>query len=630
VCGIVRFDGAPLEAALLARVTGAMTPRGPDGAGHWVQGSVGLGRCLLRTTPESMESADPLTSRDGRCLIVWDGRLDNREQLISALSGEAGAHPTDAELVLAAYRRWGSEAPARLLGDFAFAVWDGRARRLFCARDHFGARPLYYARNAHLFAFASEEEALLGLPGVSNRPNELLIADVLAPSSHSYDDQNSWLRDVRDLPPAHSAQVTPEGSFRLSRYWRLEPGEELAFSSDREAEEAFLEVFGEAVRARLRGTQDVAAMMSGGLDSAGLAAVVPQLLQQEPGRALHTYSAISDQPESCLESRCIQSLTRGLGDRAHVVRVPSFRGMLGLDDLLDTTWSRVHPIDNTILIPALMCRAAGQDGRRVLLHAVSGALPLSEPSNYLAQLLQGRRWRRTWAECLGASRNHSYLRGRSPTRLLVRAAASAFAPRRLKSIVRRLRRRRAAVNANSIHPAFANRLGLAELRREASSKAHTQGQLIESSWGLVSGLSGCERVAGRFGVEVRDPWADLRVVELLLRTPLEHKVRDGWRKHLPRRALRGTLEPFVLERWDKQHLGWRCVQRVLEASQDLVERTLTRDIDVASDYLDCQAVQTRYHDYQRGSPQGDFEGEFLYDAVTLILWLNRLSRASPL
>ena len=146
IAGIIRFDGAPVEAGQIAKITSAMATRGPDGIHHWIAGSVALGHCMLRTTPESLDEIQPLTSEDESVVLVMDGRLDNREELKQALRGKGirVRGNADTELVLGAYLLWGEDSPRHLLGDFAFAVWDVRRRELFCARDHFGVKPFHY------------------------------------------------------------------------------------------------------------------------------------------------------------------------------------------------------------------------------------------------------------------------------------------------------------------------------------------------------------------------------------------------------------------------------------------------------------------------------------------------------
>ncbi len=632
VAGILNFHGAPIEPGLIEKLTGAMKRRGPDEQTHWTSGAVALGHCMLRTTPESLEEHQPLLSQHENLVLVWDGRLDNRDELRRDLVA-AGAVPrddTDAELALQGYATWGEDCPGRLLGDFAFAVWDAPRRRLFCALDHMGARPFYYVLNRRFFAFASEEEALLELPGVSRQPDEGMILHMLVPAYHSDDNQRFWLKDVRGLRPGQSMTVAADGTNRTKTYWHWEPGEESVYASDQACEEAFLDVFGEAVRCRMRASGDIAAMMSGGMDSASIAAMVKRLLPDMPGKAFHTYSAVSDDPETCVETQCIRSLTKDLGGNAHFLSVPSFTGMADVDDLLETAWSRPHPCDNSIVLPAMMCLAASRHGHRVMLHGASGDLTMHVPTRHVAYLLRAGQWRTAWHECRSASRNNTYLRGTSPGLLLLQNAWTAWMPGAIRFLARRLRRGD-PLAGSAVDRGFAERLRLTERlrRQEAESRRpfcpslqQAHAEVFNAAWGTVLGLSGYERVAGRYGVELRDPWADKRVAEFFLRLPLKYKIRDGWNKYLARVAFAADLEDSVRWRLGKEHLGWQFTVRLMEEIDPFIEPVLEQGLEATRDYVDAAVVRARLEEYRLA---GNIEGqEFFYVSLALMLWVRRL------
>lgn len=616
-----------------------MKRRGPDLQAHWFEGPVALGHCMLRNTPESLEENQPLLSQDNKLAMVWDGRLDNRNELQRHLkaTGVIPRDRSDAELALQSYALWGEACPKRFLGDFAFVVWDARRQRLFCARDHMGARPFYYTCNDSYFAFASEEEVLTLLPGVSRQPNEELIASVLVPDFYGYDGQASWMHDVLALSPAHSLTVSRDGRVQVEGYWRLTAAEEHAYASDAECREAFLQVFGEAVRCRMRSSGDIAVMVSGGLDSAGIVAMVKRLLPEMPGKKFDAYSAISDHPESCLESRCIQSLTQGPGTHAHYLSVPSFSGMAGVDDLIDAAWSEAHPIDNTILLPALMCLGASRGGNRVLLHGASGDLTTYVPGRYPAYFMRNGQWQRAWQECKGASRNNTYLRGTSPVELFMLNAGTAFLPGKLKILARRLLGKGASHNQQIINAAFAQKLNLPErLKFQETESARTMpgsfaqvhvDVLTSLTRGLVLGLTGYEHVAGRYGVELRDPWADKRVVEFFVGLPLEYRVCNGWTKYLVRTAFGEDLDRKVCWRLGKEHLGWHFTARLMNETRPFVANTLAQDLErKLGDYVDVSAIRARLERY---ALSGSFiDADYLYEIMVLLLWLKRIARLS--
>ena len=146
IAGIIHFDGKPVEPGLVEKMTTAMAHRGPDGIHHWVKGSIGLGQCMLRTTPESLEETQPLTNEDASLVLVMDGRVDNWEELRGELLGRGAVlrDRSDAELVLRAYQIWGRECLPHIDGDFALVIWDARRQEAFCARDRMGNKPFNY------------------------------------------------------------------------------------------------------------------------------------------------------------------------------------------------------------------------------------------------------------------------------------------------------------------------------------------------------------------------------------------------------------------------------------------------------------------------------------------------------
>ena len=182
IVGIYNLDGAPVERTLLERMTNAISHRGPDGIRHYVDGPVGLGHCMLQTTPESIYERQPLTDDSGALCLTMDGRVDNREELMALLRAEGIwlRDDTDAEIVLKAYERWGTECPGRIIGDFSFAIWDKRQRQLFCARDATGNKPFVYHCNGHRLLFSSELHALFEDSTTPRQPNEGMIGEYLA------------------------------------------------------------------------------------------------------------------------------------------------------------------------------------------------------------------------------------------------------------------------------------------------------------------------------------------------------------------------------------------------------------------------------------------------------------------
>jgi asparagine synthase (glutamine-hydrolysing) len=278
ICGVLSLDGGPVDVEALERMTASMRVRGPDGRKTWNHGPVGFGHTLFATTWQSERERQPATL-GGEIWITADTRIDAREDLVRALPA-APARPlhdlTDPELILLAYDAWGTECVRNLIGDFAFAIWDARERLLFCARDHFGVKPFYYAVVGSCFIFSNTLDCLRRWPGVSSELNDLWIADFLLSGSNQ-DPQATIYREIRRLPPAQTLTLPLSGAPRLQKYWTLPIQEPVFLRRQDEYVEGFRERFRKAVQDRLR-VNRVAVVMSGGLDSPGVAASARQVL----------------------------------------------------------------------------------------------------------------------------------------------------------------------------------------------------------------------------------------------------------------------------------------------------------------------------------------------------------------
>ena len=272
-------DGAPVKAALLQSLTAFLSFRGPDGQNTWMDRSIGMGHALLRATQESKSDRQPL-SLDGHFWIVADARLDAREELIDELQKTeqpVHANAPDCELILRAYAAWGTRCVDRLLGDFSFALWDARHKQLFCARDHFGVKPFFYARIGQLVVVSNTLNCLRRHPAASERLNDLAIADFLLFDMIREPEVTSFA-DIQRLPPAHTL-TCDKGGISFRRYWVLPLSAPLSHKRPRECVEQFRELLDLAVADRLR-TNSVGVLMSGGLDSSTVAASARRTLAQ--------------------------------------------------------------------------------------------------------------------------------------------------------------------------------------------------------------------------------------------------------------------------------------------------------------------------------------------------------------
>jgi asparagine synthase (glutamine-hydrolysing) len=314
IAGIYHLDRKPVNRGLLGRMIDCIPHRGADGTRVWMDGSIGLAHRQLCTTEESLREAQPTHNRAGTCWITFDGRVDNREDLIERLKPKIGSleAPTDVDLVLYAYDVWGTECLKWVIGDFAFALWDAREQHLFCGRDTYGIRPFYYHFNGKTFTFGSEVHQIFQNPKISPEINNDKIAEWFTYCGlfcNTYRDiTQTYFRGILELPFAHYLVVTNSG-LQLRRYWDIDPKYEIRYRRDEEYIEHFSHLFREAVRCRLRSCGPVGSELSGGFDSSSIVCMAQDIYRsgEIKRERFATFSLVFDEL-SCDERPLINSV----------------------------------------------------------------------------------------------------------------------------------------------------------------------------------------------------------------------------------------------------------------------------------------------------------------------------------
>ncbi len=280
IAGIVQLNGEPVPAPLLKRMTDAIAHRGPDGEGHYVEGSVGLGHRRLAVIDLSEAGHQPMISACGRYVITYNGEVYNFQELRRELesNGYRFRSRTDTEVVLNAFAEWGEKCLERFNGMFAFAIFDRRKRSLFLARDHYGTKPLYWYCNNGLLLFASEIKAIQEHPAVSR--------SVCYPALNEYFTFQNIFTDltlfegIRILVPGCTLQLSIDrySEPKVHRYWDFPVAAEPLKFDEEECAERLCQLFRQAVTRQLVSDVPVGAYLSGGMDSGSITAIAVQHL----------------------------------------------------------------------------------------------------------------------------------------------------------------------------------------------------------------------------------------------------------------------------------------------------------------------------------------------------------------
>jgi len=299
---IVNTNGAPVDRGLLEKLTASLHIKGPDQQQVWIDGRVGLGHTLFRTTDEAQYENQPATL-DGKVWITGSIRVDARDDLVNKLgiSKQINLNQTpDSELVLHAYSKWEERCMEHLLGDFAFALWNGHRKQLFCARDRFGMRQLYYSRVGNNLVVSNSLHCLHQHPKMTKQLNRQAIADFLLFGDHNWSDKSQTsFADIKSLLPAHILGFK-KNVINIQRYWDIPTNiPVLKYRNEQEYIEHFQELFKAAVLDRVR-TPKVVISLSGGMDSTSIAATLKEA--QNAGDQAFNLNAITVLFDSILAS----------------------------------------------------------------------------------------------------------------------------------------------------------------------------------------------------------------------------------------------------------------------------------------------------------------------------------------
>ncbi|MDE2854610.1 MAG: asparagine synthase (glutamine-hydrolyzing) [Chloroflexota bacterium] len=322
ICGVIHFDGKPVSRALLTGMNERLAHRGPDGAGYFSDGNIGLAMRRLKII-DIAGSDQPLSNEDGSLVLIFNGEIYNYRALRRQLMGRGHRFKTDGdgETIAHLYEDHGPDALKHLRGMFALALWDGRRRRLLLARDRFGQKPLYYYADNKVFAFASEIKALLAhpaIPRVSRFEGDDRRALAAYLSFGYVPAPQTAFAGIHMLQPASALHVEPSGATREQRYWDLPP---LAPPEPAAKAATYVgdlrEQLAEAVKLRLISDVPLGAFLSGGLDSS----LIVALMRRGSNSAIKTFSIGFAGDETFDESPYAEKVARHLETEHSTFRV---------------------------------------------------------------------------------------------------------------------------------------------------------------------------------------------------------------------------------------------------------------------------------------------------------------------
>lgn len=637
IAGIYYLDGRPVEEEV-GRMVDAMKHRGPDGINTWKKNSVGLGHCMLETTPEDQHESLPLVDRTGNFVITADARIDNRRELIKKLEiqGPRERAITDTEIILAAYKKWGQSCARELLGAFAFSVWDATEERLFCARDHFGVKPMVYYKSENLFLFGSCTKSVLSQEKETIKLNEKRISDYI---SNTFKSKGYTFYDgIKKVEPGSYINIASK-KIRKKKYYSLRI-EECKIEEEKAFEKMRSLLF-ESVEARLRSKKKPFVLLSGGLDSSSICAAANQVSSE-----VNTLSTIYEDYDQCDEREYIESVL-GHGNYNHVVhkydqnnhvkiipKILKYQTEPFYAPNISGTWERYKSI---------------RKGTRVILDGHAGNEVVSPGYGRLVELARGGEWVKLYKNLwngfspLEVTRSIELFFGYLAKHSGKDTGNGGWKYLMGQKVARALVRLRSKVKSNSsskikwedvINSSFASQVDAEQRRHEYRSGSPSRA-LSESerhhktlSGNLLSHTFDVnDRVSSAHGLERRYPFLHKPLVEFCLSLPANMKRRNGWGRFVLRKAMDGLLPDDVL--WRRNQANFLPLLRDgLRSKRDTLNDLFNGDIFEGQSYIDCQVAETLLNKLsdENNKSLGAQELFLLWRLAVLGYWLEEESR----
>jgi len=533
------FEGQPAREDYLERVRSMLAPYGPDSNESYTQGGVTIVYRAFHTTKESRRESQPHISRSG-AVITWDGRLDNRAELIRELHSPLRFGATDVDIIATAYDNWGTNCFGKLIGDWALSIWNPTDRSLILAKDPVGPRHLYYSFDEKQVTWSSILEPLCAEQTFALCEEYVAGWLFTFPAAHL-----TPYIGIHSVPPS-SCVLLEAGHRTVRQFWDFDPQKRIRYRTDSEYEEHFRTIFGTAVQRRLRSDAPVLAELSGGRDSSSIVCVADTTISLGKADAprLDTISWYDDSEPSWNDRPYFTIVEQKRGRIGWQVNVTAQEGkklepcQFHADGLLQI------PNDRGISSQIGMCVTS--QGHRVLLSGfagdeIMGGVPIATPE--LQDLLASAQFRvlarqlRAWA-----------LEKRRPWLQLLVDAVRGFLPPRLVGVPKHLR------PAPWLQPSFVKRHWAALTGFPSRVRLFGPPSSFQDNLSTLNGLRrqlACKTLAVRPPYEKRYPFLDRTLLEFMFAIPPEQSVRPTQRRSLMRRALVGIVPDDILNRKSK-------------------------------------------------------------------------------
>jgi asparagine synthase (glutamine-hydrolysing) len=547
---IYHTNNKPILNDELKRFNLAMSHHGADGHSEWKQGCCGLAQQITYLTQESLSETLPLVLNTHTLALVGNCRLFNRDELLQTLRvGAVG----DVTLIAFAYLKWELDFVHHLEGEFSIALWDGKEKRLICVSDHFNTRPLYFYHSNSMFAIASEIKALHQLPDIHRRPNlrKIAISDRLR---FQESPTETFFADIQLLPAAHVLVVSQE-KYTLQRYWQPTLGEPLSFASDSAFQEAFQDVFSQAIKSVTRSHRPIGLQLSGGLDSSAIAMIASREFAKQ-NKPLYCFSNVLP-PAYHGKAKDEQEFIDHINGPS-LVKIPVIDEWRGPFDGLEGFAEQYYSNSQHYQYRALNA-AARERNIKIMLHGTLAELSTSYAGwEYLVELFRQGNWGILFHEL----NTYKTLHNMSWAKIILNYVLKSQLPHFIKARSY-TQSQRQLLNSSLLNPHF--------IRQHLS---HSQEQFLNTQFmqmaikptynarynaclELRNFLRHASTLFSEFNdapnsaVYLSNPYFEKRLVEFCLNLPNHYRFKHGYPRSIIRQGLQGVLPQAIQWRTSK-------------------------------------------------------------------------------
>lgn len=605
-------NGKNVDPELMKKMNEKLSHRGPDGSAIWCDGPVGLGHQMLWTTQESLHEKLPF-EEDG-LVITADARIDNRDELSRELGLKDEEDVSDSYFILKSYEKWGEDCPDKLLGDFAFAIWDKKEEKLFCARDHMGVKPFYYYLDDDMFVFGTEIKALFCVDGVPREINELKVAHHLIPISTERD--LTFYEKIFRLPAAHKTIINLKNHSKI-KYWALNPDLEIKLDCIEDYYKKFYQLFEEAIECRLRTPFKVGFELSGGIDSSSVVVMAKNISNYKT--PINTFSLVFDKIKESDESYYIKKVVETGGINPHYLVADSISPFKEIKEIFFHN-EEPSQTPNIAMIWELY-KKMGENDVRVVLGGHDGDCLLYKGEKYLMELFFNLRWKKLIQEIISISN----VRKVHPIKIFI---GNVIFPssKKIENIWLKFKGIRKEKDFINLNKTFVKKF---DLNKEYENQFLKPFETANSSkkihyYYLTSGthqmiFEMMDRLTGAFSIEPRHPMMDKRLIEFCYAVPTEIKYNNGWGRLLARIGLGDLLPPKIQWRIGKINFFPVFERNLLVYEKNILDELIFKN-KFTKKYYNCKELPQIYKRYKDGIKGSDSIN--IWKIAILSIWLN--------